>query len=268
MGQMVSIAEAIARSGSSPSARLREAVERYQAMTPEERAALEEEERRAEMRSGYESRRRLARERSGLTGEMWEQTLESFPVQHPSQAEAVTLARQFAAHFPGTPDKPTRRGLYLWGEHGRGKSGIMNGLVIALLSKPRIHDVLMVPLGDPAELARMQADMDLATAARDMDVLILDDWDKAMDKPGARFRSEPEKFIRGIINYAARTRRLIICATGNHSIAEGSEADRRWPSITSRMRGLMRGLNDDKPVEGPDMRPDIDDAHEDLWWVD
>ncbi len=263
MGEVVSLAQAIARSGSKPSAKLLEAVERYRSMSPEERAALDEEERQAEMRSGYESRRRLARQRCGLTGEMWQQTLESFPVRHPSQAEAIELARQFVEHFPGTPARPTRRGLYLWGEHGRGKSGIMNGLVIELLSKPRIHDVLLIPLGDPAEFARMQSEMDLAWAARDADVVVLDDWDKAMDKPGSRFRSEAEKFIRGVINYADRTRRVIVCATGNHSIAKGSEADVRWPSVASRMRGLMV----EQHVDGPDMRPNVDDAHENNWWV-
>ncbi len=219
---------------------LHEAIERYRSISDEERAAIREQDEAEKARECVERLRASQRRRCGLADVMWDHTLESFPVEDPTQQAAVCAARALAQKFP----THTPKGLYLWGQPGRGKSGIMQGLVQAVLSKPRIYNVLYLPAID---IDRLRQEIDVEQAIIHADMVVIDDLEKGLDEPGTRFPSQSDKILRRAIHRADRHGRPLICATSNVPMAG---LEKLWPAFGSRLAGLMYELE----VKGPDMR--------------
>ncbi len=235
--------------------KLCDAIDKYRIaranITPEEieRARLAEIE--ADRLSQIDSIRRRMRELSGLDADMWERGLETFPVRDPSQAMAIRLAACLADALPGRPNKPIKRGFCLWGDTGRGKSGILQGFAMRLLEKPRPVSVLYVYCGDITDLG---ARIDIEFRAAGVQVVILDDIEKGLDDPGSKWRSASDKLIRSMVTRADRTGKPIICASSNFSL-ETHKSRFRSPAWTSKLGGLMYWHE----VQGPDLRSESDE---------
>lgn len=240
---------------------LLEARARWERMTPEQRAAVYEADRADRARELREGLRLSMRARCGLRDAMWDHRLDTYTAHTESQRKALQAVQRLAEVFPGTRGAPVRRGLYLWGEPGAGKSGLMQGLVQAILEKPRIYSVLYIPC---VNVESLRQKVDLEFAAREAQLVILDDLTKGLDEPGSRYRSPGDGILRRIIHDADRYKRPIICATDNISIAQHAEASR---SLGGRLAGLMYEMH----IEGPDMRrPSSDETDQDgiPYWAD
>lgn len=243
---MQKLAEAAATARRVPD--LQAARAAWLAMSLEERAQVEEAEKAERAREFREGLRRSMRERCGLADGMWEHRLETYPAVTDSQKHALDVVTRFAQAFPGTADQPIRKGVYLHGLPGGGKSGLMQGLVQAILEKPRVYRVLYIPCID---IDRLRQSIDLEFAAREARLVVLDDIEKGMCEPG-RFPTPGDGIIRRIIHGADRHRRPIVCVTSNMSIAQHAKDSK---SFGSRLAGLTHEIH----VIGPDMRAE---AHE------
>ena len=235
---------------SATSRRMRQALERYKAMTPEQRDqadAAETESRRLMVREGT---RLTAIARCGLEGAMFDRKLDTLATDSESQRQAVRTARAFVNHFP-----ELKKGLALWGEPGRRKSSIMAGIVHAVLTeKTRVYNVLYLPCHEIDEIERT---MDLGVAVANADLVVLDDIEKAMDEPGARYQSRTDKLVRSIINRVDRVKRPIVCVTSNKGPDEQKKLGTAW---ASRLVGLCHW----QEVSGGDLRERDEDS---VWWA-
>ena len=209
--------------------RLRAAVERRRKMTPEERRAEDEAEQRKDRLLNRELYRHAALDNSGLEGAMLDRRLVVLPTDSPSQRKAVEAAQGFVAAFPDVDGK----GFALWGEPGRRKSSIMAAVVHAILtSKPRLYNCLFLLCQEIEEIRQVR---DLGVCIANADLVILDDIEKAMDDPGAKWQSPTDKIVRGIINRVDRVKRPILCVTSNKSPEQHKRLGTQW---ASRLVGL------------------------------
>lgn len=233
-------------------------------MTPEQRAAKEEERERERISDQLNSMRRAARAACGLEDAMWERTFDTFPVEHESQAHALHLARLFVDKFPGPKGERMRRGLMLWGQPGRGKSGIMQALVQAILSKPKLYRVLYLPC---AEIEAVNQRIDVLQAIFEAHLVVFDDIEKGLDAPGTKYHTPSHKLIKTAINRIDRNKRPVVCVTSNYPLDSKSKDHpchkQRWPAIASRLSGMVVEC----PIDGSDKRPDIE-QHELKWWAE
>lgn len=93
-------------------------------MTDEERAAEQAAEAKKEREWIIKGQHQDLIDKSNLDPELLSRTLETFPLCDPGQEEALRLCKLFVHHF----DRKQRRGLFLYGNPGRGKSGLMQGV--------------------------------------------------------------------------------------------------------------------------------------------
>jgi len=212
---------------------------RWLALSEAERSARLDADERAAEQECFEGILASYRRLAGIEDAMTARTFETFQPRSDAQRNALSASREFVAAFPHC-----RKGLMLYGEPGRGKSGLMQAIINAIYARRRLYRMFYIPC---AEIDRLRDEMDVALAARESVMVVLDDLEKALDPPGSRYRSPGDAIVRGILQSADRRRRPIICATSNHGPED-------WKRRSTALHSRLAGLCDWIEVNGPDLR--------------
>lgn len=250
MAELTQVKEAIGDSVLERSkARFRELI----SVSPEERAealASFDAEREVQSRRLAANWRQAEAVRLSLMiGEMRNQRFETYPGTTSTQLTAKAELEVFCENVEN--GEIPKRGVCIYGECGSGKSGLLKATANRILDMSRPPGIVFIDCSDlPGYIER---GMDIKYAAQLASIIILDDFEKGMDRPDVFKESELSKWIRGFIRRTEREQAVVVLASTNYSIKMHRE--RFGSAWASRLGSIMHWL----PVESEDLRRKADE---------
>lgn len=209
--------------------------------TKEEQAELDKKSDRESMAQTMNSLLYFYKKNSGLEGDMFQDTFSAYQPKTPKQKAAKNACMRFVTNL-----ESSKKGLFIYGDVGRGKSHLLRATLLGIYDKGWKEGVKKCLYFYAPELERiMFRNNDVENDLNNCDYLFLDDISKLS---GETSKSWFLNIIGVLFDRAERTGQPVISCTSNDSIQELSYS--LGEPFTSRIRALM----DVVEIDGEDAR--------------